>query len=520
MIFSFILAYLEHLSKRWPEVCLASFLGYLSLRCYLTYKTQIIANWPIVGGLPYLLKNVYRLHEWSAELSTIGTSYLFKGPLLGRQELLLTCDPRNVEYILKTNFSNFPKGPEYLETLEVLGQGIFSVDSDSWHQQRKMANKAFGAKDFRSSIATMSQKVVEDKLLPLLKHLQAQVCTIDLQDVLLRYSFDSSCAIILGEIPGSLSPSLSSNEFSQAIDDAREVIFFRNVMPRRWWKLLRSLRMGREREVARILKTLDQYMAHYISSKREDLLRGVEANDLLATYMKFHEDRNDMSLNGDKFLRDTVLNFIFAGRDTVASGLTMFFWLVSKNPRVEKKIMEELRILHAKNVADSSRLMKPNEPCIYRLEDLRSLVYLQAALYESMRLYPPVPLNRKGVLKEDVLPDGNVVRPGMQITFSIYAMGRMQSIWGEDCLEFKPERWFGDDGKLLSESKFKYFVFNIGPRTCIGKDMAITQMKLAVAAILFNFHVEVLDGQSASPKPSTILQLKNGLMVKIKHRVA
>jgi cytochrome P450 len=53
---------------------------------------------------------------------------------------------------------------------------------------------------------------------------------------------------------------------------------------------------------------------------------------------------------------------------------------------------------------------------------------------------------------------------------------------------------------------------------CLGKDIAIMQMKTAVAAIVWNFDVEVLEGQSVHPKFSCILQTKNGLMMKVKKR--
>ncbi|KAF6166620.1 hypothetical protein GIB67_005482 [Kingdonia uniflora] len=131
-------------------------------------------------------------------------------------------------------------------------------------------------------------------------------------------------------------------------------------------------------------------------------------------------------------------------------------------------------------------------------DDLKGLVYLHAALNESLRLYPPVPLNGKGVLKEDVLPDGSVVKLGMQIILSFYSEGRMPWIWGEDSFEFKPERLIDHDVKIAHEPLSKFFTFNVGPRTCLGKGLAYTQLKSAVAAILFNFHIEVMEDSSSS----------------------
>lgn len=63
--------------------------------------------------------------------------------------------------------------------------------------------------------------------------------------------------------------------------------------------------------------------------------------DLLTTYM---EDDEMVGSKSDKFLRDATFNLLLAGRDTSVA-LTWFFWLVSKNPSVETKIIDELKMI-------------------------------------------------------------------------------------------------------------------------------------------------------------------------------
>ena len=76
--------------------------------------------------------------------------------------------------------------------------------------------------------------------------------------------------------------------------------------------------------------------------------------------------------------------------------------------------------------------------------------YLQAIITEAMRLYPPVPFDGRVMVRDDVLPSGAALQAGWYANYSAYAMGRMEKLWGEDCLEFVPERWLGERGMKRS----------------------------------------------------------------------
>uniref|UniRef100_R7VZM0 Cytochrome P450 86A1 n=1 Tax=Aegilops tauschii TaxID=37682 RepID=R7VZM0_AEGTA len=124
----------------------------------------------------------------------------------------------------------------------------------------------------------------------------------------------------------------------------------------------------------------------------------------------------------------------------------------------------------------------------------------------------------KAVAAHDVLPSGHEVRPGDKILVFNYSMGRMKRVWGADCREFRPERWISEDGKLRYVPSNKFVAFNSGPRTCLGKEMVLVQMKVTVAAVAWNFAVEVVPGHVVEPKLSIILHMKNGLLVRVKRR--
>uniref|UniRef100_A0A0D3HHY1 Cytochrome P450 n=1 Tax=Oryza barthii TaxID=65489 RepID=A0A0D3HHY1_9ORYZ len=99
-------------------------------------------------------------------------------------------------------------------------------------------------------------------------------------------------------------------------------------------------------------------------------------------------------------------------------------------------------------------------------------------------------------------------------------MGRLAAIWGEDCLEYRPERWLGDDGAFQPASPFRFTVFHAGPRMCLGKEMAYVQMKSIVANVIEESNVvkEVAGGGVPEHVLSVTLRMKGGLPVKIRRK--
>lgn len=96
-------------------------------------------------------------------------------------------------------------------------------------------------------------------------------------------------------------------------------------------------------------------------------------------------------------------------------------------------------------------------------------------------------------------------------------MGRMEELWGKDCLEFKPEKWIDlKRGGLVYVPSHKYASFGTGPRTCLGKDMAFIQMKVVAIAILRKYRLQVVDGHTISPYFTINLNMKQyGLKVTV-----
>ncbi|XP_021759086.1 alkane hydroxylase MAH1-like [Chenopodium quinoa] len=483
---------------------LVIFMIFLSIffLCYLfRNKNGIPTNWPIVGMLFALLVNVHQVHDWLTELlEKLDMNFLFKGPWLANMKMFITLDPSNVHYIMSKNFTNYPKGTKFNEMFDVFGDGIFNVDSDLWKLHRKMAHTFIGHPKFHQFLQDKIWEKVEKGLIPLLDHVSKQGLVIDLQDLFYRFSLDTICTLVTGCDLGSLSIDWPHVPFANALDDAEEVILYRHFVPMSVWKFCRWLGVGNEKKYKKAWEILDDFVYKCIAKKREEkkqelMKPQVVGVDLLTLYMDESQSINVTSAS-DKFLRDTILSFFIAGRDTTSTALSWFFYLLSKNSRVESKIRDELSTMET-------------------VHDYHNLIYVHGALCEALRLYPPVAFEQKASIESDVLPSGHQVDPNMQIIFNMYAMGRMKAIWGEDCYEFKPEGWISERRNIRHEPSYKFLAFNAGPRTCLGKNMSFFQMKAVVATILRNYTFQAVEGHQVVPDISLILRMKHGFMVKV-----
>ncbi|CAK9150375.1 unnamed protein product, partial [Ilex paraguariensis] len=424
-------------------------------------KSSLPTNWPLVGMLPELLLNIHRIYDYFTEiLEESGGTLEIKGPWFAHMDMLGTCDPDNIHNRLSKKFSNFRKGPDFIKIFDALGDGIFNSEGESWKTQRKTA--------------------LPPSRLPQ------------------RFTYDTACKLVLGHDPTVLSIDLPEYPHQTLFGDGGEAVFYRHFLPESCWKLQSWLRMGAEKKLSNALKTLHQFLDNCISSKREELRnRSItkmedkdqgEFSDLLTLFMIIAEEIIGVTLSGDseKFLRDILLNFLFAGRDSLSAVLSWFFWLVGTYPIVEKEIREE--------IIQNLPVKEDGSWSFSCPEDVKKLVYLRAAICETLRLYPPVGLNHKAPLQNDFLPSGHCMNQNTKTVLSFYSMGRMETIWGKDCLEFKPRRWISEKGGIKHEPSFKFPAFNAGPRTCLGKEISFIQMQIVAATIIHNYHIQVVEG--------------------------
>jgi cytochrome P450 len=505
------------LTSALPILVLVPVLCFLCIRWDVRKQTRAdgLKAFPIVGTLPHFVKNQHRIIEWSAGVlarcPTYTMSFNFRG--FGLTAGVMTANPANVEYVARSNFQNYPKGQFVVSVIEdLLGHGIFNSDGDQWLSQRKAASYEFSRRSMRDFVVKTVRFEIAERLLPLLSLAEQDGRTLDVQHVLERFAFDNICRVVLDEDPACLTEEgmMGVNgcaEFMRALSDAQSIVMARFMLPVvKWaWRVQKLLNMEPERRMRAALATIHGYVDRVVRERSERGAAGLarRKDDFLSRFASSGE-------HGDKSLRDVVTNFIVAGRDTTSSALTWFFWMLAGHPDVEDKIVREIQAVRTSSGIPDAEL---------GYEELREMHYLHAALSESMRLYPPVAMDTHCSLHEDTLPDGTFVGKGWQVTYSAYAMARLEEIWGADCEEFRPERWLDEEGVFRPVSMFRYTVFHAGPRMCLGKELAYIQMKSIVACVLESFSFRLVGGEK---KPGLVfsltLRMEGGLPMQVKKR--
>ncbi|XP_071723426.1 cytochrome P450 94A2-like [Rutidosis leptorrhynchoides] len=475
-----------------------------------TIDDGVPKSYPIIGSIIPLLKNRDNLTRWTASVLQRSPSATFYFYVPGFHQVM-TANPANVQHILKTRFDNYPKGDVFRHALQdFLGNGIFNADGQTWKFQRQVASHEFNTKSLRKFVETVVDTELNERLIPLFADAAKNNRVLDLQDILQRFAFDNICKIAFGFDPECLLPSLPKSEFAEAFDYCVMVCTerLRGLFPI-IWKVKRLLNVGDERRLRVAAKKVNDYAKHMVREKSKELKEknSIESMDLLSRFLTSGHSDED-------FVTDVVISFIVAGRDTTSAALTWFFWQVYTNPHVEKEILTEIG-------------EKSGMP-IY--EEVKDMVYTHAALCETMRLYPPVPVDSKDAQNDDVWPDGTIIKKGYRAMFNIYAMGRIEMLWGSDWAAYKPERWLkkaenengGENKKwnFVARDQYTYPVFQAGPRVCLGREMAFLQMKRVVAGVLNRFKVVPAFKEGDGPEFFGLLttKMKNGFPVRIEER--
>ncbi|KAJ4811899.1 Cytochrome P450 family protein [Rhynchospora pubera] len=271
---------------------------------------------------------------------------------------------------------------------DFLGDGIFAVDGEKWRQQRKVASYEFSTTVLRD-YSSLTFKNSAIRLTMIISELVSSNQVMDIQDLLMKSGLDSIFKVGFGVELGVLSGLEEGKAFSNAFDEASCQILYRYFDV--FWKFKRYLNVGSEANMKKNIQLIDDFVYGVISRKTKQLAKKgqdiLEKEDILSRFLQ-----EKVKLSGgidNKYLRDIILNFMIAGRDTTAGTLSWFFYMLCKHPSIQDKIAIEVQ----KATQMQEGKITSNEFGNYLTEDaINDMQYLHAALTETLRLYPAVPI--------------------------------------------------------------------------------------------------------------------------------
>jgi cytochrome P450 len=300
----------------------------------------------------------------------------------------------------------------------------FASDGKQWEHSRALLRPQF----IRDQVSDLSldEHHVQALMRVLDLHTSQQdgwTDVVDLQSLFFKLTLDTATEFLFGEsvdsqiegLPGAQPSKRAGFDFAQVFDRVQHCLAFSSRFGPNYW-------IGHTREFRQLCKQVHEYVDYFvrmalnqpvedITTAEKKLSSSDEKYVFLRALAKQTRDPSE--------LRSQLLNILLAGRDTTASLLGWFFFILGQEQHAE--VFEKLRgvILEAFGSHD--------QPKMITYAGLKSCHYLQWCINETLRLYPIVPLNVRTAEVDTTLPVGGgpdgkspiYVKKGTEISYSV-----------------------------------------------------------------------------------------------------
>lgn len=486
---------------------------------------------PLFGQSPTIINSESGIpqREWAKKYGPIVRTV---GPFGLERLFFLRPDP--LHKILVKDWLDYPR-PGFLRKILglVTGYGLLTVTGDEHKQMRKAMNPAFSIPNLTAQ-TDMYYDSIHGLVQLISSELDAQEKpkdgkVIPVYEWMSKVTLDIICETAFGYRTDSIHN--PHNELAEAYESLVNLQSGPNIAKMILMMSIPGLSAlmlsgfgYRHRNVFRLTKftsdiatvlgamhTIKRISREILSEKmRESLDSGITEGD-----SELHGKKDIMSIlvrartsevegqykMSDAAMVNQVLTFLGAGHETTASGLAWTLWLLAQDQHSQDKLRDEMGPVFAQN----------DRPDYKTLKDLR---WLDCVIMESLRVMPPVPITVRKAAKTDYI-EGILVPKGTLIWIPIRVVNTWKEIWGEDAEVFRPERWL----KLPKgyHPSFSLLSFIAGPHACIGKTMAIIEMKAVLAALIVNYRFEpAYEGQKARPAAAITMKPTDGMPLTVK----
>ncbi|KAH7913645.1 cytochrome P450 [Hygrophoropsis aurantiaca] len=482
--------------------------------------------WKLVAKHPFdNIPGPTRQSLWKGNAGQIFDSYGWKfhqmliekyGPvskvhgLLGTKQLYVF-DPTAMHHILVKDQYVYEETDNFIETNKIVfGNGLLSTIGDHHKRQRKMLNPVFSTSHMRHMVPVF--QTITDTLRDMIsKQIENGPQEINMLEWFTRTALELVGQSGLGYSFDSLKDS-TPNPYSVAVKNLLPGLF-KLIIPRQFLYLLVKIGPANFRkwivkitpwkalqEINNIVEIMDQTSKEVFRSKKAALEKGDDAvlqqvgqgKDIISILLKANMAASEDDRLQDDELLAQMTTLVFAAMDTTSGALARTFLTLAHHPEAQVKLREEVT---------QARAEKGN----LDFDDLVNLPYLDAVCRETLRLYPPVTWVSRTARKDIILPFGNPVRgvdgnelhevlvpKDTSLIVSIIGSNHNCAIWGDDALEWKPERWLSPLPKTVTEAGIPgvyshLMTFIGGGRSCIGFKFSQLEMKIVLATLIEAF---------------------------------
>ncbi|KAL7619864.1 hypothetical protein AAE478_010410 [Parahypoxylon ruwenzoriense] len=464
------------------------------------------------------LVNLYRAStpiehymRWSA---TWPDSPFIRYPVLANKTILLINTVEAHRQILQTRCYDFVK-PKFLRRLlgEIVGTGLLFAENHEHKKQRKMILNVFSVPNMKK-LQPVFQEKAEEMISYIQNRLKANpMGNLEVQSIFTKATLDAIGVAALGvELENLRSEELKMDflecyfrmlaqpPLSALISFIHVHIPIRRFIPLEAnWGFIRAMR-----GVHTMLDQCIEQRIRDLKSTDREKVGGTESRDLLTYMIEERETHNGELTIAD--IRGHLQNFLSAGHETTSGALTWASFVLATKPEIQDKLRAEvLEVLGTTNIPTYA--------------DIEKLHYMRNFLQEVARVYSPAPATWREAAT-DVVICGQFLPKGTQLVLSPPVTNLSARIWGEDALEFKPERWDALEGDAATPYGIETFAN--GPRICIGKSYSLLAFKVMMVELIRNFRFErspdlVALGDRAPPvqNPAVTWRPKGGMTVHL-----